>query len=105
MLPPLAADVSASVEIAAPLRSSRRKAETLTDPASPLPVDRAVICGPGSGSTRSEATVTFTLPPLPGPQVVLAICAPPATVKALAATVTVPPDPDCGPVAEAAIWA
>ena len=43
-------------------------------------------------------------PPLPGPAVVLAICAPPATVSVLAATITEPPGPDCGPVAEAAIW-
>src|SRR5208282_3505001 len=105
MLPPLAVDDFASVEIAAPLFISTRKAEMVTEPASPLPVDSAVICGPGSGSTMSEATVTSTSPPLPGPAVVLAICAPPETVRLLAATVTEPPDPDCGPVAEAAIWA
>src|SRR5205823_5360717 len=104
MLPPLAVDVSASVEIAAPLFIKRRTAETVIDPASPLPVDRAVICGPGSGSTMSEATVTVTSPPRPGPAVELAICAPPLTVTALAATITEPPGPDCGPVAEAAIW-
>jgi hypothetical protein len=48
MLPPLAVDVSASVEIAAPLFSSRRTTGTVIEPASPLPVKRAVICGPGS---------------------------------------------------------
>ena len=104
MLPPLAVDVSASVEIAAPLFIKRRAAERVIDPASPLPVERAVICGPRSGSTISEATVTLTSPPLPGPAVELAICAPPPMVRTLAATVTEPPGPDCGPVAEAAIW-
>src|SRR6516164_400547 len=105
MLPPLAFEVSASVEIAAPLPSSRRPAETATEPASPLPVDIAVICGPGSGSTMSETTVTSTSPPLPGPAVELAIRAPPATERLLAMIDTEPPGPDCSPVAEAAIWA
>src|ERR1700719_2492611 len=104
MLPPLAVDVAASVEIAAPLFINKRPAETVIDPASPLPVDRAVICGPRSGSTMSEATKTSTSPPLPGPTVELAICAPPSTVRLLALTVTEPPGPDCGPSAEAAIW-
>ena len=104
MLPPLAVDVSASVEIAAPLFSNRRTAETVIEPASPLPVDCAVNCGPGSGSTMSEPTMTLTSPPLPGPAVELAICAPPSTVRLPALTVTEPPGPDCGPVAEAAIW-
>jgi hypothetical protein len=91
MLPPLA--VAASVEIAAPLPASRRKAETVTEPASPLAVDIAVICGPGSGSTMSETTAISTLPPLPGAAVELAICAPPSTVRPLAATVTSHPTP------------
>src|ERR1700730_5228223 len=104
MLPPLAVDVVASVEIAAPLFINKRPAETVIDPASPLPVDRAVICGPRSGSTMSEATKTSTSPPLPGPAVELAICAPPSTVRLLAFTVTEPPGPDCRPIADAAIW-
>src|SRR5437016_1772484 len=104
MLPPLAVDVAASVEIAALLCINKRPAETVIEPASPLPVDRAVICGPRSGSTMSEATMTSTSPPLPGPAVELAICAPPSTVRLLALTVTEPPGPDCGPMAEAAIW-
>jgi hypothetical protein len=86
------------------LLTSRRKALAVTDPASPLPVDRAVICGPGSGSTMSDATMTSTLPPWPGPAVRLAICDPPSTVRLFAATVTEQPGPDCGPVAEATIW-
>jgi hypothetical protein len=57
MLPPLAVGVLASVEIAPPLLISRRLAETVIDPASPLPVDWAVICGPGSGSTMSAAAM------------------------------------------------
>src|SRR6266566_1829837 len=48
--------------------------------------------------------MTLTSPPLPGPAVELAIRAPPSTVRLLAATITEPPGPDCGPVAEAAIW-
>ena len=48
--------------------------------------------------------MTCTLPPLPGPAVELAICAPPSTIRPPALTVTEPPVPDCGPVAEAAIW-
>src|SRR6266478_1441687 len=104
MLPPLAVEVSASVEIEAPLFIIRRTAETVIDPASPLPVERAVICGPGSGSRMSEATAILTSPPEPGPAVELAIRAPPWMVRAPAATVTEPPDPDRGPVAEAAIW-
>ncbi len=52
----------------------------------------------------SEATMPLTSPPLPGPAVELAICAPPSTVRLLAVTVTEPPGPDCGPIAEAAIW-
>src|SRR6266446_6192879 len=106
MLPPLAADLSptASVEIAAPLFIRKRTAETVIEPASPPPVDLAVICGPASGSTISEATVMLTSPPLPGPAVELAISAPPFTVRLLALTLTEPPAPDCGPIAEAAIW-
>src|SRR6516165_4864294 len=103
MLPPLAFEVSASVEIAAPLASNRRPAEIVTEPASPLPVDIAVICGPGSGNTMSDTTFTSTSPPLPRPPAVLAICAPPCTVRLLACTVTTPPAPDSAPVAEAAI--
>jgi len=60
--------------------------------------------GPVPDKVTPLATVTSTSPPLPGPAVVLAICAPPATFKLLAATVTEPPGPDCGPIAEAAIW-
>src|SRR6266446_5702137 len=106
MLPPLAADLSptASVEIAAPLFIRKRTAETVIEPASPPPVDLAVICGPASGSAISEATVMLTSPPLPGPAVELAISAPPFTVRLLALTVTEPPGPDCDPIAEAAIW-
>ena len=47
--------------------------------------------------------MTATSPPAPGPAVELAISAPPSTVRLAALTVTSPPDPDCGPVAEAAI--
>jgi hypothetical protein len=104
ILPPLAVDVSASDEIAARLFISSRTAETVIDPASPLPVDLAVICGPRSGSTISEAAAILTSPPLLGPAVELAICAPPWTVRLLAVRVTEPPDPDCDPMAEAAIW-
>ena len=68
MSPPLAVDVSASVEIEAPLLNSRRITERVIDPASPLLVDRAVICGPRSGNTISEAVI-LTSPPLPGPAV------------------------------------
>src|SRR5438105_38751 len=93
MLPPLAVEVSASVEIAAPLFINKRTAETVIEPASPLPVDRAVICGPGSGRIMSEATVTLTSPPLPGPAVERAICAPPSTVRRWAVPVTDPPGP------------
>ena len=81
MLPPLAVDLSASVEISAPLFISKRTAQTMIEPASPLPVDRAAICGPGSGNTISEATMISTSPPLPGPAVELAICAPPSMAK------------------------
>ena len=84
--------------------SVSRKADTLTEPASPLPVDCAVICGPRSESVMSETTATSTSPPVPGPAVELAICAPPCTVKLFACTVTAPLAPDCEPVAEAAIW-
>jgi hypothetical protein len=52
----------------------------------------------------SEATVISTSPPLPRPAVELAICAPPSTIRLLAFTVTEPPGPDCGPIADAAIW-
>src|SRR3984893_5097547 len=101
MFPPLA--VTASVEICAPLFINRRAAETVIDPASPLPVDCAVICGPGPGSTMSEATITLTSPPVPGPAVVLAICAPPPTVRELALTATDPALPLTLEVAEATI--
>ena len=73
--------MAASVEIAAPLFISSRVAETVIEPASPLPVERAVICGPASGSTMSEATAILTSPPLPRPAVELAICAPPAMLR------------------------
>src|SRR5262249_61730101 len=87
----------------APFHARCRTADTVIERASPLPVDLAVICGPGSGNTMSEATTTSTSPPLPGPAVELAICAPPSTVRLPARTVTEPPGPDSGPIAEAAI--
>src|SRR6266478_1187860 len=76
---------------------------TLIDPASPLPVERAVICGPASGNRISDATTILMSPPLPRPPAVLAICPPPPTVRLSALTVTDPPAPDCTPVADAAI--
>jgi len=90
------------VEISAPLLINKRVALTVIDPASPLPVDTAVICGPGSRKTMSEAT-TITEPPAPVPAVVLAISEPPLIVICGALTVTVPALPLAVEVAEAII--
>ncbi len=90
MLPPLAVEVSASVEIAAPPFISKRAAEMVIDPASPLPVDFAVICGPVSGNTISEATVMLTSPPVPEPWVALEITPLLAIIKFPALTLTIP---------------
>jgi hypothetical protein len=49
--------------MAAPSLISSRMAATVTDPALPLPVERAVICGPEPDSTISEPALTETLPP------------------------------------------
>src|SRR6516164_6926224 len=78
MLPPLAVDDSASVEIEAPSLSSRRTTETVTDPAFPEPGPRvSVEIKPSLRIARSPA-VTETLPPLPAPAVAEKIPVPPA---------------------------
>ena len=79
---------------------------TVTEPALPLALEfaNAMIPLPGSLKLSGPCAVTCTVPPLPGPAVALAICAPPSTLSELASTVTAPPGPDCGPIAEAAIW-
>jgi len=87
IFPPLA--VVASVEIAAPSLINSRTAETVIEPASPLPADCAVICGPGSGSTMSEATITVTSPPCQARRCA-GICAPPRRSDCCL-TVTGPP--------------
>jgi hypothetical protein len=85
-------------------------AVSTTSPAAPVaPASAEAVIplappDPAPDNVTLFATVTATSPPLRGPAVVAAICAPPAMVSALAPTVTEPPGPDCGPVAEAAIW-
>jgi len=60
--------------------------------------------GPVPDNVTALPTATAMSPALPGPKEVLAIRAPPSMVRVSAVTVTEPPGPDCGPVAEAAIW-
>src|SRR6516162_7847336 len=78
-------------------------ASAITEPASPAPIDEAVICAPFC--TVRPLAETVTLPPGPdcAPVVEAAICAPFCIVRLLAETVTLPPGPDCAPVVEAAI--
>src|SRR2546421_11467570 len=65
-------------------------ASTITDPASPAPIDEAVIWVPMPSSTSVPGVVfpTATDPPLPVPDVVLAICAPLVIVICGASTIT-----------------
>ncbi len=88
-------------------------AVSTTLPAAPLEPGRAAALiplaplGPLPDKVTPLATFTVISPPLlvlAVEAVVLAICAPPVTVSVSASTVTEPPGPDCGPVAEAAIW-
>src|SRR6266851_2745843 len=64
------------------------------DPASPLPIDCAVIWDPKSRIRMPDATMIFMSPLLPRPVAVLAIWAPPAIVRLPAATDTDPPAPE-----------
>ncbi|MFL5288608.1 MAG: hypothetical protein ACJ8AW_48555, partial [Rhodopila sp.] len=66
-------DVAAAVEMLAPSRRlMSRGAEMVIEPASPVPVEAAVICGgPEPMSRMSEPAVTVIVPPLPVPEVLV----------------------------------